>query len=252
MQNLCCNKGAFQSTRPARGATTRRTMQIRRGSKFQSTRPARGATFLACCKWEQFYNISIHAPREGRDGRARWYTIPKSVFQSTRPARGATTIPKSVKQVSALISIHAPREGRDDGLAEDRVGHGISIHAPREGRDILTATDISSELRFQSTRPARGATPHIIFSSQNLVFQSTRPARGATRSRRTNIEKTAAFQSTRPARGATVRGVKLPAADAISIHAPREGRDALVLLFGEPISNISIHAPREGRDRLQR
>ena len=59
------------------------------GCPFQSTRPARGATPLFDGA-EQTAEISIHAPREGRDVKAypQGEFIP--VFQSTRPARGAT------------------------------------------------------------------------------------------------------------------------------------------------------------------
>ena len=34
----------------------------------------------------------------------------------------------------------------------------ISIHAPREGRDVSSVGVKCSEIPFQSTRPARGAT----------------------------------------------------------------------------------------------
>ena len=55
------------------------------------------------------------------------------------------------------------------------------------------------------------------------------------------------FQSTRPARGATFDGIGGFPLVFISIHAPREGRDA-VGLTNYSYSHISIHAPREGRD----
>ena len=35
----------------------------------------------------------------------------------------------------------------------------ISIHAPREGRDIIAFYFGTQSQKFQSTRPARGATP---------------------------------------------------------------------------------------------
>ena len=57
--------------------------------KFQSTHPARGATRRRRAPREE-EGISIHAPREGCDGRL-WYTIDVvEGFQSTHPARGAT------------------------------------------------------------------------------------------------------------------------------------------------------------------
>ena len=56
----------FQSTRPVRGAT--RTTCLRKlRSLFQSTRPVRGATSRSYrIGWSA--QISIHAPRAGRDG----------------------------------------------------------------------------------------------------------------------------------------------------------------------------------------
>ena len=56
------------------------------------------------------------------------------------------------------------------------------------------------------------------------------------------------FQSTHPVRGATAfreldKGVK-----DISIHAPREGCDCLIVNKRVDIEDISIHAPREGCD----
>ena len=56
----------------------------------------------------------------------------------------------------------------------------ISIHAPREGRDGLREIKAAQEDIFQSTRPARGATPVTRSVLRVEKFQSTRPARGAT------------------------------------------------------------------------
>ena len=149
--------GKFQSTHPARGATSvslagtgctsyfnpRTPRGVRLASavtrldaiEFQSTHPARGAT-----------------ARRSSPGGA---ILP---FQSTHPARGATTL-EWLKQPAEEISIHAPREGCDIPADARRssatsyfnprtprgVRHGltvavslspaISIHAPREGCD---------------------------------------------------------------------------------------------------------------------
>jgi len=56
---------------------------------FQSTRPARGATSLVRPP-SVLAVVSIHAPRAGRDARTRRVLRKALVFQSTRPARGAT------------------------------------------------------------------------------------------------------------------------------------------------------------------
>ena len=216
--------------------------------------------------------ISIHAPRAGRDGQRV----------------------RALLRVNA-ISIHAPRAGRDQAAAPVDVAGLISIHAPRAGRDSKgVAHGCYDKRRFQSTRPVRGATsrggPPAAAPSGNFnprapcgarpvasltstvqgIFQSTRPVRGATAGLRREILRST-FQSTRPVRGATMRPLKSrTSAMAISIHAPRAGRDdhawsssqriaefqstrpvrgATAHIVGAvPSLFISIHAPRAGRD----
>ena len=102
--------------------------------------------------------ISIHAPREGRDpcqgisGWSRCYFNPRAPRGARLPHRGKVI-------VHIVISIHAPREGRD----AEKTYQGVET------------------LLFQSTRPARGATSGPKKEPLEVSrFQSTRPARGAT------------------------------------------------------------------------
>ena len=106
------------------------------GFEFQSTLPARGAT-----------SSSGYRPAERR-------------FQSTLPARGATNLLNAIKP-DTLISIHAPRTGSDCSLPCSTHRSLISIHAPRTGSDYRQLKTIYKQRRFQSTLPARGATPSI-------------------------------------------------------------------------------------------
>ncbi len=148
-------------------------------------RAPRGARQVTPERRRFLLRVSIHAPREGRDPRlspanageagfnpraprgARRPVGSKSRppywFQSTRPARGATSRQRFVKRVSE-VSIHAPREGRDRGRLGGAAGRIVSIHAPREGRDISRSLRLTSGNRFQSTRPARGATARSYYS----------------------------------------------------------------------------------------
>ena len=104
------------------------------------------------------HGISIHAPREGCDcGRCRTY-LYQAQFQSTHPARGATHRAHTPHWFRC-ISIHAPREGCDAFLPSQHHSPAISIHAPREGCDPGILTLRTRSRRFQSTHPARGATP---------------------------------------------------------------------------------------------
>ena len=60
----------FQSTLPARGATSHRAVRAGLGIQFQSTLPARGATSgRRSCRHQGA--ISIHAPRTGSDPSAK-------------------------------------------------------------------------------------------------------------------------------------------------------------------------------------
>jgi len=147
-------------------------------------------------------------------------------FQSTRPVRGATVM-FSLMFLASIVSIHAPREGRDVlRTAAQTVALLVSIHAPREGRDVGRDGSAHWSDGFQSTRPVRGAT--CVASRLSTSIQM--------------------FQSTRPVRGATGINTRLDTHEAVSIHAPREGRDEQTVTELFATLRVSIHAPREGRD----
>ena len=195
-------------------------------------------------------SISIHAPHAGRDdsrpskeprqGRHFNPRAPcgarrlqetifdlKMEFQSTRPMRGAT-YGEELAFWDEIISIHAPLAGRDPqqwqmpltaflfqstrpargataGNFYQWRGGTISIHAPREGRDFLMRSKKPTTTKFQSTRPARGATRSVLSYDEQKHDFNPRAPRGARRGGR------------RERRGS----------GGISIHAPREGRDAI-------------------------
>ena len=175
-------KSIFQSTRPMRGATKPHPARWLFHVIISIHAPHAGRDRTArknlCCR--SYFN-----PR-APCGARRFARLPFSAvsrFQSTRPMRGATkkTAPpfKCIK-----ISIHAPHAGRDaptdtSGLTSTnfnprapcgaRHTHrlrvfrrvAISIHAPHAGRDAQAMNRILSRLRFQSTRPMRGATAKV-------------------------------------------------------------------------------------------
>ena len=148
----------FQSTPPARGATSAQDGAENAGAGISIHAPREGGDNILSDAWEQI-EISIHAPREGGDTDEIKVIKQSIVFQSTPPARGATnTITQNTPKRS--ISIHAPREGGDSILwftplfpcyFNPRPPRGgrrcfgscrspypvISIHAPREGGDIV-------------------------------------------------------------------------------------------------------------------
>ena len=111
--SLVIGVGAFQPTRPLRGATEQSSSSAE-PSQFQPTRPLRGATESFCQNpWSEKFQptrplrgatsdtgaigskttISTHAPLAGRDSRPGGSLLASIQFQPTRPLRGATTWP---------------------------------------------------------------------------------------------------------------------------------------------------------------
>ena len=102
-------------------------------SKFQFTHPGRGATKYNLMRFG-YYQVSIHAPREGCDDRYLEVLV------------------------LLVVSIHAPREGCDYAAFIRLTNGFVSIHAPREGCDTSEIVLMSPTITFQFTHPGRGAT----------------------------------------------------------------------------------------------
>ncbi len=170
----------FQSTLPARGATTLSSVFIKKIVEFQSTLPARGATYDKI-KLSYENKISIHAPREGSD--------PAS---APHPGRCNDFNPRS------------PRGERQGPLGHHRQ-HQISIHAPREGSDPEQRRPPPRPSPFQSTLPARGATEEGLKVVMACLNFNPRSPRGERLVKPGGGEAETEFQSTLPARGATPR-----------------------------------------------
>ena len=82
-----CAVSMFQSTPPARAATTCNPLR-NRSSQFQSTPPARAATTAR--RVLRLRRVSIHAARAGGDSGITARRRGQRMFQSTPPARAAT------------------------------------------------------------------------------------------------------------------------------------------------------------------
>ena len=81
-------------------------------SEFQSTLPARGATSRPCLLVALTTYFNPRSPRGERRYICMAY-LHSWRFQSTLPARGATQWITDNHPPRAIISIHAPREGSD-------------------------------------------------------------------------------------------------------------------------------------------
>ena len=189
----------FQSTLPAKGATRSAALLVS-PLLFQSTLPAKGAT-ADCYSERYFYCVSIHAPGKGSDMVSPPFALPSLCFNPrSRQRERPVELVYPTHRLS--VSIHAPGKGSDQYRIPPRALPHVSIHAPGKG------SDQSPDLRevvgsvFQSTLPAKGATPDVFLYNAAYPFQSTLPAKGATWIRFSNLPPS-----------------------AVSIHAPGKGSD---------------------------
>ena len=129
-------KDEFQSTRPVWGATTKGYVYLTISGLFQSTRPVWGAT--ASALWVAVsVDISIHAPRVGRDDFGRRQTTQLHLFQSTRPVWGATTAKSAKIFLSCYFNPRAPCGARLSAWHRCRPDDDFNPRAPCGARPPL-------------------------------------------------------------------------------------------------------------------
>ena len=106
------NPGAFQPTRPLRGATSAQCLSGMAWKLFQPTRPLRGATGFDLVP-VLIQPISTHAPLAGRDlTSASTNRVQLTDFNPRAPC-GARPGPLAARDSAEEISTHAPLAGRD-------------------------------------------------------------------------------------------------------------------------------------------
>ena len=154
-----------------------------------------------------FCVISIHAPRGGSD---------------------------SISDFSMILLVHfnprSPRGERLELAEQHRHDVAISIHAPRGGSDNEVLENKMTDLVFQSTLPAGGATRNFAYGLPAQCDFNPRSPRGERPITSVDMWNIFEFQSTLPAGGATMRlFVADDTGHRISIHAPRGGSDLFMV-----------------------
>jgi len=146
--------------------------------------------------------VSIHAPRVGRD-RQMLAAIMYVMFQFTRPAWGAT--PSMFPSIAnATFQFTRPAWGATDRSQRAILDGDVSIHAPRVGRDKIGFGLEWIDIYVSIHAPRVGRDGGIVIKKEGIDCFNSRAPRGA---RRPN-----ATMRHRP---------------NVSIHAPRVGRDYL-------------------------
>ena len=130
---------------------------VRDVSRISIHAPREGSDILLL-QLLRFLMISIHAPREGSDHHKGVDNIVHWNFNPRSP-RGERHLRISGHLSAQDFNPRSPRGERRNVLLIPVDGKFISIHAPREGSDFPSGLAIYAMLAFQSTLPARGATP---------------------------------------------------------------------------------------------
>ena len=194
--------GSFNPRAPC-GARLLASLSSSEGDTFQSTRPVRGATSTSRTSGKAARRFNPRAPCGARPNPRTtnhfwaWFQSTRPVrgatlsmlidltgqkFQSTRPVRGATARRDGHASV-AQVSIHAPRAGRDVELSCTYPPlDGFNPRAPCGARPLRRCGEVGP-LRFQSTRPVRGATEHLqgLQSSHRVSIHAPRAGRDGRR-----------------------------------------------------------------------
>ena len=171
------NPGAFQPTRPLRGATLT-CYPVHRFHGISTHAPLAGRDWSRAPSGLAYY-ISTHAPLAGRDLVAQHVALRLPRFQPTRPLRGATVMISDRSPYYYYFNPRAPCGARLFWSAAFFRLCYFNPRAPCGARPRGVDKAIKAD-RFQPTRPLRGATALCAGSFPWYRFQPTRPLRGAT------------------------------------------------------------------------
>ena len=180
MRALCPSILNNFNPRTPRGVRLSGLFQSFSNWRFQSTHPARGATRHIQGK-QYSKEISIHAPREGCDGRCWTMAWSSTVIPIHAPREGCDPGGRACTGLLTDFNPRTPRGVRRPGAGRLHHQMPISIHAPREGCDGIGVPAGHDPLLHFNPRTPRGVRlgPQMILT-RPPVFQSTHPARGAT------------------------------------------------------------------------
>ena len=218
---------------------------------FQSTRPAAGAGSEVSSPALHEINVSIHAPRAGRDPVELGTQPIHHPVSIHAPRAGSWSFAGLFLGVNRnLVSIHAPRAGRGARgfTTSRRAGFGFNPRAPRGARlqrsttnahtraSVITrsAQALLFEYIVSIHAPRAGRDNHLSAITQvsdSFAVSIHAPRAGRDGGPIKHAVSVTEFQSTRPARGATTSRREAGSTSGVSIHAPRAGRDQICPLF---------------------
>ena len=223
----------FQSTLPARGATSS-TFADLLGSAHFNPRSPHGERRAGESRLRRADSISIHAPRTGSD----------------RSGAGRTA-------VHLPISIHAPRTGSDIINNSTFETIKISIHAPRTGSDRESPAH-GAGLHYFNPRSPHGER-HAPHQRRPSAFDfNPRSPHGERRDAIAPLPTQRDFNPRSPHGERRQSSGAMSMTQIISIHAPRTGSDGVSLprelrrIYFNPRSPHGERRPKELREWTRR
>ena len=190
--------------------------------------------------------VSIHAPARGATPVPEPVPEPEKVSIHA-PARGATLGPSLGRCCTGFRFNPRPREGGDHAAYQDGEYSNVSIHAPARGATCRGRGSPRSHCCFNPRPREGGDLLGHLRNLQVLGFQSTPPARGATPGCwASRIIELVSIHA--PARGATAPSSAYRRTPLVSIHAPARG--ATEIADGERLANQFQSTPPRGGRRL--
>ena len=212
---------------------------------FQSTLPARGATTLSICTppvVEYFNPRSPHGERPPyRGGWKKSFS-----FQSTLPARGATSTVSDTAHASTHFNPRSPHGERRDLLTTPKQPKEFQSTLPTRG---ATAEEFGGMgwVLFQSTLPTRGATSLRNICITFLPISIHAPHTGSDGWTAYFARIPAEFQSTLPTRGATIMPTSMRLESAYFNPRSPHGERRIVRPNSRPFNYFNPRSPHGER-----
>ena len=170
--------------------------------------------------------VSIHAPRAGRDSKCRTQPWMPFCFNPRAP-RGARPPANISKGIVLSFNPRAPRGARRSMTSTTAQGHCFNPRAPRGARPTLQLAAVRT-YAVSIHAPRAGRDDNFRLRTRISFSFNPRAPRGARRGGSGRQITGTLFQSTRPARGATTSESPTLVVVDVSIHAPRAGRDKII------------------------
>ena len=219
------NPGAFQPTRPLRGATEI-AHKLTDTIKFQPTRPLRGATRPASSGSACRSNFNPRAPC---GARPVWIRIEIAIHDfNPRAPCGARRTPRATSLTRTTnFNPRAPCGARPRARFPLSIFLLISTHAPLAGRDRWIGNKKNKRINFNPRAPC-GARQGMQYPLRGANYISTHaPLAGRDPRRQTGVRQ----------------------AQEISTHAPLAGRDLHGPLHGQGSLYFNPRAPCGARQQ---